>query len=448
MKMDIDKNHRKRSLFLSFQALLKINFVIVIITLIGGTILSPLLLSQSRFSAYGVSAANPSTVASAAAAAATAAGAKQDAAAAGAGAAAAAAASGEPVPSIATAAASAITAHGGSKAAAAAAAAGAAAAAAGATPQDAAAAGAAAAAGRPSTDISAAAGGGAPGAAAASAAGVAMNSGVGSSPVSSVPQNTTVQQPSAAPLTQQAPQPTSPPPQPTPTQPSAAPLTQQAPQPTPTQPSAAPLTQQAPQPTPTQPSAAPLTQQAPEQQSSQGIPGLLPPEQQQQQQQASQSPSPTSTPVPSEGLTANGTINSLIYAPATKWIATGNWSMVVRNGNVNSFNTNMTWYNNNGTATHTHQLSNFRATEGKVAIKPDNSLSLKGMMDVGTNNRIVWKNVHATIDIKGGKTFSTSVNDNETNHHFAGQTIYGVVTSLNRCSDQPGPNMEVLPPCT
>jgi hypothetical protein len=174
----------------------------------------------------------------------------------------------------------------------------------------------------------------------------------------------------------------------------------------------------------------------------------LPPEQQQQQQQASQSPSPTSTPVPAEGLTANGTINSLIYAPATKWIATGNWSMVVRNGNVNSFNTNMTWYNNNGTATHTHQLSNFRATEGKVAIKPDNSLSLKGMMDVGTNNRIVWKNVHATIDIKGGKTFSTSVNDNETNHHFAGQTIYGVVTSLNRCSDQPGPNMEVLPPCT
>jgi hypothetical protein len=173
----------------------------------------------------------------------------------------------------------------------------------------------------------------------------------------------------------------------------------------------------------------------------------LPPEQQ-QPQQAPQSPSPTSTPVSVEGITANGTINSLIYAPATKWIATGNWSMLVRNGNVSFFNTNMTWYNNNGTGTHTHQLINFRATEGKVAIKPDNSLSLKGLMDVGTNNRIVWKNVHSTIDIKGGKTFSTSVNDNETNHHFAGQTIYGVVTSLTRCSDQPGPNMEVLPPCT
>jgi hypothetical protein len=412
MKMDINKTHRKRSLFISLHTLIKINFVmVIIITLIGGVILSPSLLSQSRMSAYGISATNASTVASAAAAAATAAGAKQDGAAAGAGAAAAAAASGESVPNIATAAASAITSHGGSKAAATAAAAAAAAAAAGAKPQDAAAAGAAAAAGNPSADVSAAAGGGVAGAAAAAAVGAAMNAGVKSTPTSSVPQNTTAQEAPAAPLTQQAPQPQ---------------LSQQP---------------------PTQPPAAPLTQQAPQPQLSQGIPGLLPPDQQ-QQKQAPQPPSTTSTPVPVEGLTANGTINSLIYAPATKWIATGNWSMAVRNGNVSSFNTNMTWYNNNGTGTHSHQLNNFRATEGKVAIKPDNSLSLKGTMDVGTNNRIVWKNVHATIDIKGGKTFSTSVNDNETNHHFAGQTIYGVVTSLKRCSDQPGPNMEVLPPCT
>jgi hypothetical protein len=412
MKMDINKTHRKRSLFISLHTLIKINFVmVIIITLIGGVILSPSLLSQSRMSAYGISATNASTVASAAAAAATAAGAKQDAAAAGAGAAAAAAASGESVPNIATAAASAITSHGGSKAAATAAAAAAAAAAAGAKPQDAAAAGAAAAAGNPSADVSAAAGGGVAGAAAAAAVGAAMNAGVKSTPTSSVLQNTTAQEAPAAPLTQQAPQPQ---------------LSQQP---------------------PTQPPAAPLTQQAPQPQLSQGIPGLLPPDQQ-QQKQAPQPPSTTSTPVPVEGLTANGTINSLIYAPATKWIATGNWSMAVRNGNVSSFNTNMTWYNNNGTGTHSHQLNNFRATEGKVAIKPDNSLSLKGTMDVGTNNRIVWKNVHATIDIKGGKTFSTSVNDNETNHHFAGQTIYGVVTSLKRCSDQPGPNMEVLPPCT
>jgi hypothetical protein len=36
----------------------------------------------------------------------------------------------------------------------------------------------------------------------------------------------------------------------------------------------------------------------------------------------------------------------------------------------------------------------------------------------------------------------------ETNKHFAGQTIYGIVKSFTKCSDQPGENMEVLAPCS
>jgi hypothetical protein len=108
----------------------------------------------------------------------------------------------------------------------------------------------------------------------------------------------------------------------------------------------------------------------------------------------------------------------------------------------------MTWYNNNGTGTHTHEFLNFKSSAGKITIQPGNSIFLKGVMDVGTNHRIVWKNVHSTIDIKGGKTISISLNTKETKNHFAGQTIYGVVTSLTHCSDEPGPNMEVLPPCS
>jgi hypothetical protein len=151
---------------------------------------------------------------------------------------------------------------------------------------------------------------------------------------------------------------------------------------------------------------------------------------------------------PVAGLTASGTINSLIYAPQTKWIATGNWSMDVNNGNVTSFITNMLWYNDNGTATHTHEIQNFKSTEGKiVTVQPDNSLFLKGLVDVGTNHRMVWKNVHSTIDIKGGKTIVISLDHEETKNHFARQSIYGVVTSLTPCSDEPGPNMEVLPSC-
>jgi hypothetical protein len=196
------------------------------------------------------------------------------------------------------------------------------------------------------------------------------------------------------------------------------------------------------------------------------IPGLLfPPEQPQQQPPTSQQqlpppsalqsqPIPTPQPeqppsvAPLTQTTANGTIDSLIFAPGTRWIATGNWSMVVRNGNVNSFNANMTWYNNNGTGTHTHEILNFKSNPIDVTVKPGENVLVKGLTDVGTNHRISWTNVHGIIDIKGGKTISISLDDKETNKHFAGQAIYGVVKSFTQCSDQPGQNMEVLPPCS
>jgi hypothetical protein len=134
---------------------------------------------------------------------------------------------------------------------------------------------------------------------------------------------------------------------------------------------------------------------------------------------------------PIEGFVANGTINSIIFTPKIKWIATGNWSMIADNGNLTSFKTNMIWYNNNGTATHTHELQNFRPINaGKITLQPGNSVFLKGVMDVGTNHRIVWKNVHSTVDIRGGKTITIFVDSKDTNNHFAGQPMYGVVTSF------------------
>jgi hypothetical protein len=197
---------------------------------------------------------------------------------------------------------------------------------------------------------------------------------------------------------------------------------------------------------------APQEEQPPSSPSS-GVLGLLFP----QLQSPSQSTpvQPPTIAAPTGGLRATGTIDSLIFTPGTRWIATGNWSMVLRNGNVNSFNTNMTWYDNNGTRTHTHELLNFKPSGGiaggdVITVKPGDNPVIKGLMDVGTNHRVTWKNVHSTIDIKGGKTISISLDDGETNKHFAGQTIYGIVKSfksLTKCSDQPGPNMEVLAPC-
>jgi hypothetical protein len=47
---------------------------------------------------------------------------------------------------------------------------------------------------------------------------------------------------------------------------------------------------------------------------------------------------------------------------------------------------NMSWFNNNGTATHTHEFQNFKSNAGKIMTLQGPSVMLKGIMDVGTNH--------------------------------------------------------------
>ena len=106
--------------------------------------------------------------------------------------------------------------------------------------------------------------------------------------------------------------------------------------------------------------------------------------------------------------------------------------MDVNKGNLTGFLTNMSFFDERGTATHTHEFLNFRpdADYKIIAQLPNSSLFVRGLMDVGTNHKIVWKSVPTIIDIKGGKTISISVNDKATNSHFASQPILGVVSNL------------------
>jgi hypothetical protein len=152
---------------------------------------------------------------------------------------------------------------------------------------------------------------------------------------------------------------------------------------------------------------------------------------------ASVAPDSNSTQGNASNIKARGTINSLIAVPQTKWIATGNWSLNVNNGNLSSFLTNMSFFDARGTATHTHGFLNFRPNQGSevIAQLPNSSLALRGIMDVATNSKVVWKNVPTTIDIKGGKTITISVNDKATNSHFASQPILGVVDTLSSALD-------------
>ena len=152
------------------------------------------------------------------------------------------------------------------------------------------------------------------------------------------------------------------------------------------------------------------------------------------------------------GFVANGKINTVIDVPNGKWLAAGNWSIIVNNGNVTSFDTKMTWYNSSGTNAHTHELTNFKSVSDNTQAVPmnltDKQKTIEGFTDVGSNGRTSWFEVPTVITINDGKIISISVDDNKTNGHFAGQPLLGIVDSFVPCSDVPGPNMEFLPPCS
>jgi hypothetical protein len=147
-----------------------------------------------------------------------------------------------------------------------------------------------------------------------------------------------------------------------------------------------------------------------------------------------------------DSFKANGKINSDIITTSSKWDATGDWNLVVEDNEVQLFTTNMAW--NNATSGHSHEFLAFES-EDEIVLPPDNIISIEGNMDVATNSATSWEEVPATIDIGGGgKVITISLDHEETDHHFAGQPISGVVTSLTPCSDEPGPSMQVYPSCS
>jgi hypothetical protein len=191
----------------------------------------------------------------------------------------------------------------------------------------------------------------------------------------------------------------------------------------------------------------------PPQQQQQQQPPLPPPPQQQQQPPL---PPPPQQQPPSgqqigngDNVVATGTINSILFTGPTNWIATGNWNMKIEDGDVEDFVTTMIWYNTNGTLSHTHEIRNFiLQDDNEITLTPSSTITLRGESDVGTNGNIDWDDVPTTIQIGGGRTISITLDDDETDNHFARQPIYGVVASLRACGEgTPGPNMQVLQPC-
>ena len=114
-----------------------------------------------------------------------------------------------------------------------------------------------------------------------------------------------------------------------------------------------------------------------------------------------------------------------------KFILSGNWNMNVAQGKLIDFTADFYTGPVNGAENHTHQLSNFRVNDNTpIQLSPDKSISISGVVDVGTNGNKAWDNVNATVDISKGRSVTISLADEDTERHFMGQQIYGIVKGL------------------
>ena len=155
---------------------------------------------------------------------------------------------------------------------------------------------------------------------------------------------------------------------------------------------------------------------------------------------------PTATTKPANTFSMNGAISSLVLgmppnsktvdmSTVQKFILSGDWNMSVNKGNLTSFAANYyTGPVNGGTTNHTHQLSNFRVNNSNsipIQLSPNKTVSISGILDVGTNGKKAWNNVHTTVLISNGRTIAISLADKDTQSHFMGQQIYGIVKRVN-----------------
>jgi hypothetical protein len=97
-----------------------------------------------------------------------------------------------------------------------------------------------------------------------------------------------------------------------------------------------------------------------------------------------------------------------------KFILSGDWSMSVDQGKLTNFNANFYTGPVNGANNHTHELSNFRVNNNSpIQLSSDNSLSVSGILNVGTGDNNAWNNVDTTVVISNGRTISISLDDND-----------------------------------
>jgi hypothetical protein len=159
----------------------------------------------------------------------------------------------------------------------------------------------------------------------------------------------------------------------------------------------------------------------------------------------------TATATPTGGLntfSAKGSIDSLVikdgaqqqqqqtpmqFNEQTSYVLDGKWKLEVVNGNATDFSSKFTMVHLDGTNRHYMILMNFKqdnATAGTIQVQPDGTTTIKGILDVIEKKDFLnpeFNDVNTQITINKYNTININVDDAQTNQHFAGQPLRGVV---------------------
>lgn len=142
-----------------------------------------------------------------------------------------------------------------------------------------------------------------------------------------------------------------------------------------------------------------------------------------------------------------------------KFILAGDWNMTFNNISridsnntaleVQGFEADFTAVFEDGTGSHTHQISNFRSvttssneapaaedvyatTRSNNILTPEGNAFISGIVDVLINGQKIWENVNASVIISEGRTIEIMLDETDVDYHFGkGQSIYGLVNTLS-----------------
>ena len=114
----------------------------------------------------------------------------------------------------------------------------------------------------------------------------------------------------------------------------------------------------------------------------------------------------------------------------TPYVLGGNWNMNVQGGNVTDFAANFAMVHQDGTGYHIHNITDFSAGNKTVQMIQGQETTINGTADYVVNGTTKWPGVDTVLTFtNNGAVMTINPAAEDTDNHFGGQPIYGIVYS-------------------